>query len=165
VGIYGESCITSPSWHNTTYIPSAADTAIHQHRRCLHPEDIEYQKKEKATKLLQKRSISDCDVDSNRDAAIRCRQTSSESDISVCDKGICCILLCDVVQCCNDVCFGATHTFPSRRHMDRQESGEVSLTSHAFISVSFISSHLSFITTLVRSLISCSSSTLLMPAM
>ena len=165
VGVYGESRITSPSWQNTTYMPRAADTAVHQRRRCLHPDDIEYQKEEKATKLLQKRSLSDCDVDDNCDVAIRSRQSVSVSGVSVCGKCICCILLCDVVQRCNDVCFGATHTFPSKRHMDREESGEASLTSHAFLSVSFVIFHLILFSTLFRSLISCSSSTLLMSVM
>ena len=89
----------------------------------------------------------------------------SVSVISVCDKCICCILLCDVVQRCNDVCFDSTDTFPSKRKMDRQESGEASLTSHAFISISFIILHLILFNTLVRSLISCSRSKLLMPVM
>ena len=106
------------------------------------------------------------DIDSNCDVAGRdvwSRQSVSDSDISVCDKCIRYIFLCDVVQCCNDICFGATHTIPSKRHIDRQESGKASLTSHAFISVSFIISNLILFSTLVRLLISCSSSTLLMP--
>ena len=92
-----------------------------------------------------------CDVQGND---FRRRQSVSVRDISECDKGICCILQRDVVQRCNDVCFDSTHTFPSKRHMDRQESGEVSLTSYAFISASFIISHLILFSTLVRSLIS-----------
>jgi hypothetical protein len=38
----------------------------------LHPDDIEHQKEEKATKLLQKRSITDC-IDSNRNQSRRYR--------------------------------------------------------------------------------------------
>jgi hypothetical protein len=103
------------------------------------------------------------DIGSNRDVEIRSRQTWRESDISVCDQCICCILLCDVVQRCNDVCLDSTHIFPSKRHMDRQESDKASLTSHAFISASSIMLRLILFSTLVRSLISYSSSTLLMP--
>ena len=74
---------------------------------------------------------SNCDV-AGRD--VRSRQSVSDSDMSVCDKCIRYILLCDVVQCCNDICFGATHTFPSKRHLDRQESGKASFTSRTFMS-------------------------------
>ena len=103
---------------------------------------------------------SKCDV-AGRD--VRNSQSVNDSDISVCDKRIRYIRLCDVVQRRNDICFGATHTIPSKRHINRQESGKASLTSHAFISVSFIISNLILFSTLVRLLISCSSSTLLMP--